>query len=1019
MSCGSCGQPVPEGARFCPSCGTPIAGDTLDRRLVTVLFGDLVGSTSLAERLDPEVLSEVVGAYHEAARAAIERNGGTVAAFQGDGAIGVFGLPTAHEDDAVRAARAGLELLAALSTLEAAAAHDVVLQGRVGLEAGEVLGDLGKVTSGTLSSDVFNTAARIQSAAATGTVVAGETAIRLLRDRAELRPLPPIRLKGKMAPVSSAQVVSAGSRERPRSASPFVGRERQLAWLDRALDEAVADGTPMLATVIGDPGIGKSRLLDSFALARDDVVMRAAVRAPGEGTTFEPIADLVHAAVGGDTVEDVASRLEPMLTGQPDAAALAASLRSVLGLGEQTTTDLTWTFRRLLETVAANHPAVIVFDDVHWGSPALLDLIEDAARWTRAPVLLVCGARPDLLDVRPTWGGGLSRALSLTLGPLDDAAARSLTGALLGAAPDRTDRVVTTAEGNPLFIEQLAAEALELGDRWDPTTEPTTIRALLEARVDRCPYVVARVLGVASVQGARFDVTLLASLLDEDVDVDAALHDAARARLAERLDADTGAFTHALVRETLYRRLPKAERADLHAAIAALLPDDADDEQAGAHLERAAALRTELGHPDAKLERHAGERLARTGARAFARLDLKTSSDQLGRAAALLPEGAATRLELLPDLAVAWMEVGRVHEAEALLADAVAEAERSASPRDAIRIRLQQLALSVFTEAAEREIHDQIAEGRTLVERLAALEDDVGLAQGWIVLDYLHWLVGEFALAHDAAGRSVSYAVRADRPRERVQASGDAAMSLVWGPATMDELRAKGASHRDDAEPLVAAGGVAALAVASGLDGDRAGFDARENEWRSLVETHGLEWAGAYHAAAGLAPALLEMGDPERAEAIAREGLDTFERLGDVWLLNSLGWFLPIALARQDRIDEAAGIADALDARYDRMEATGAVTRAIALSLARAGRGRHEAAISLAAEAAAIARRTDSNIARSLALEHLGRVQRPVDPEAAVAAMQEANQIQAGWGNVVGAARTRRTLEGWAAARGA
>jgi class 3 adenylate cyclase/tetratricopeptide (TPR) repeat protein len=980
-----------------------------------VLFSDLVGSTSLAERLDPEILATIVGAYHDLARRAIEHNGGTIAAFQGDGAIGLFGVPIAHEDDAARAARAGLDLLEGLDGLEPAARRGIVLEARVGIEAGELLSDLAKATSGTLPSDVFNTAARLQAAAEPGTILAGETAAHLLRGTATLQPLPPLRLKGKAEPLAVAQVIAAAPGTRRLSSSPFIGRDRDLAWLARALEDAGADGAPILVTVVGEPGIGKSRLLDAFAGRADGAtVLRATVRQAGEGTSFEPVADLIRSATGGATADAAAERLGPLLAGRPDAAALDASLRSLLGLRDGSATDNAWALRRFIEAVGAARPVVLILDDLHWATPALLDLVEDTARWVRAAVLMLCGARPDLLDVRRSWGGGLSRSLTITVGPLDDAGSRALATAVLGPDAPQAERVVQAAEGNPLFVEQLAIEARELGDRWDPTASPTTIRSLLEARLDRCSPDVGRALGAASVQGSRFRIEILRKLLPDELPLDDALREAERAQLATEVEAGLGAFSHALVRETAYRRLPKTTRADLHAAVAGLLPED-DDEQAGAHLERAAALRAELGDPDAELERQAGERLARTGARAFARLDLTTAATELERAARLLPRESAVRSALLPDLAVALMESGRPDEAAAILAGAADDADAQGSTRDALRIRLQQLALLVYTEAAEDEIRRGIAEGYRLVEQLTRHEDDVGLAQGWTVVDYLHWLIGEMSLAEQAAGKSMAYAVRAGRSREHVQAGGDQSTAMLLGPRSGAQLAAVGAEHRRHPDPIVASGGEAIAAVAAGFAGDTAAYLDGEARWRAIVEANGLEWPAANTALAALVPALVLMHEPHRAEAMAREYLDTMERLGDVWLLNGTSWWLAIALDRQGRADEAAVIAESLEPTYRRMEAIGSINRAIALSNARATRGNVDEAIGLAIEAATIARSTDSTMFRSLALENLGLLQRRTDPSGAIATFEEALALNDTWGNAVGAARTRRTLKAWGA----
>ncbi len=323
MSCSVCGAAMPVDARFCPSCGAGTATAPAERRLVTALFCDVVGSTSLAERLDAEVLGAVMGEYAALARGAIEGNGGTVASFAGDGALGLFGVPAAGENDAVHAARAGLDLLASLAHASEATTHRITLQARVGIETGELFGDLSKVSAGTLTADVLNTAARLQAAAEPGTVVVGEAAMRFLQDRSVLQPLPPLILKGKAKPVSAAAVVSVESGHRRPSDTPFVGRDRHLASLRRALDEAVADGAPVLATVLGDPGIGKSRLLDAFLHSLEGTtVLRSSVPAAGEGGSLAPVADLVRAATTGTDPAEAAERLASLLAGRPDAAAL-------------------------------------------------------------------------------------------------------------------------------------------------------------------------------------------------------------------------------------------------------------------------------------------------------------------------------------------------------------------------------------------------------------------------------------------------------------------------------------------------------------------------------------------------------------------------------------------------------------------------------------------------------------------------------------------------------------------------
>jgi hypothetical protein len=504
-------------------------------------------------------------------------------------------------------------------------------------------------------------------------------------------------------------------------------------------------------------------------------------------------------------------------------------------------------------------------------------------------------------------------------------------------------------------------------------------------------------------------VDFLEALAPEDLDLGDVLRQADRAHLARETEPNVGAFAHALVRETAYNRLPKATRADLHAAIADLFPEE-EEELTAIHLEQAAALRAELGHPDIELERRAGELLARTGARAFSRLDLVTASDLLERAANLLPRGSATRLELLPDLAIALMEVGRDDDASALLGDALVEAERVGSRRDAIRIRLQQLALYFFTGPSEDEIRLGIAEGSALVAELTDLDDDVGLAQGWTVIEYLHVFIGEMANHAEAQARSFVHAERAGRLREQIQAGGDQPCATLRGPCSVGAMTDQAERMRQSSNPIIGAGGIALAAAAAALAGDVPGYRTAESEWRLAIEAGGLEWPGADQALAGLSLVLLLTDAPEAGEAMARQGLDVMERLGDVWVVTEWSWLLPIVIAKQGRIDEASVLADAFAERFTAMGAEGRIYRGVALSIARRHRGRPEEARTLADDAASIARSTDSNLLRALALEHLADLQYETDRAAAIGTLEEVAGIHAASGNTVGAARVARIL---------
>ena len=1007
-ACAACGFEYEGSFKFCPECASPLPAAAAlreSRKTVTALFCDLVGSTALGEQHDPEVLRPMFDRYFTEMRSAVERHGGRVEKFIGDAVAAVFGLPRAHEDDALRAIRAGFEMQASLEALNAASPFP--LAARVGISTGEVLvsGD------GNTIGDVMNTAARLQTAASPGAVLIGDPTWRLVRDAIVAEAVDPLDAKGKAEPVPAWRVVQIVTGPRRQSTTPFVGRRRLITSLGVVFDEAVADGAPVLATVLGDPGIGKSRLLDAFLHdLSGTTVLRTSVPAAGEGSSLSPVADLVRAAAGAEAPDEMADKLASLVRHSPDAGALGAALGSLLGLGGQSPADSTWAIRRLLETLAARGPVIAVLDDLHWASPALIDLIEDTARWTRGPVLLLCAARLDLLDAQRSWGGGMQRAITITVGPLEADESQTLADALLDSTLLETDRLIATAEGNPFFLEQLAAEARELGEAWDPSAAPTTIRALLEARLDRCSPDVTSALELASVQGSRFRLDLLRAIAPEDLDLRDVLRQADRAHLAREVEPNVGAFAHALVRETAYHRLPKATRADLHAAIADLFSED-EEELAAIHLEQAATLRAELGHVDTELEQRAGELLARTGARAFSRLDFVTASDLLERAAALLPHSSAARLEMLPDFAIALMEAGRADDAAAFLEEALVQADQVGSRRDAIRIRLQQLALYAFTGPSEDEIRLGISEGRALLAELTDLDDDVGLAQGWTVIEYLHVYIGEMADHAEAQARSLLHAERAGRLREQIQAGGDQACATIRGPCTAEAMKAQAELMRQSPNPIISTGGIALAAAAAALVGDVPAYRSAESEWRLAIEAGGFEWSGADQALAGLALVLLLTDAPEAAEAMARQGLDVMERLGDVWVVNDWGWLIPLALAKQGRMDEASVLADALAERYTRIGAAeGRIYRGVALSIARRSRGRPEEALALANEAASTARSTDSNLLRALALEHLADLQREPDPPAAIGIFEEVAGIHAASGNRVGAERVARVL---------
>ncbi len=730
MICAQCGHPNPETNKFCGECAAPLASGADAardvRKTITAVFCDLVGSTPLGERLDPEVLRLVMSRYFDEMRKAVERHGGRVEKFIGDAVVAVFGVPQLHEDDALRAVRAAAEMRSRLQDLNVALRSEwgVELQSRIGVCTGEVVVGRG---DGALLGDVMNTAARLQTAAGPGEVYLADATWRLVRDAVAADPVDPVVAKGKAEPVVARRLVSIRAAEK-RGATPFIGRDRYVSMLTEALQDATDAQAGVLATILAPPGVGKSRLAEAFAqsLGERASVLVGQTPSYGEGVTFAPLVEILSHAAGvpsGDA-ETVAASLQERMASQSDGASVGARLARFLGVGEALGADTSWAVRRLLEVLAAERPLVVIVEDVHWAEPPMLDLVDSVVERVHGAVLFLCLARPELLELRPSWAAAKPRSITATLPPLTSRDARRIGEALLGktAPTSVVERVCETAEGNPLYLEQLTAmladQGLVVDGEWcgsdDVEVEiPGSLQALLAARLDRLDSTPRLVLELASIEGRRFRsaaLGVLAPELDEN-QVEQAMISLDRSGLVHPEDEAGGLwqFSHALILEAAYRGLSKRRRADLHQQLADWLSrEDADrpdaDESVARHLERALRLREELGMRDeasAALSRRAGELFATAGLRAFAALDFITTRDLLNRAALLLPASDPQRLEILPNLGVALTETGRPQETETLLADALARSLEAGLEREALRAKVQLLSNCVYRSPSD------------------------------------------------------------------------------------------------------------------------------------------------------------------------------------------------------------------------------------------------------------------------------------------------------------------------------
>jgi class 3 adenylate cyclase/tetratricopeptide (TPR) repeat protein len=601
QACSVCGTANSPTARFCGACGSPLEPPTgpppsdgaEERKVVSVLFADLAGFTAGSDGADPEDMKARLRPYFARAREEIVSVGGTVEKFIGDAVVGLFGAPTSREDDAIRAVQAAWQITHAIDELNE---DDPTLELaiRIAVDTGEVVVDVDSIVErgeGIATGDVMNTASRLQHEAPVGGVVVGERTYRLTTQSFEYEPLGPVNVRGKLAPIPIWRVVGLRSEQERPPLAPLIGRVRELELLSTVWDKVLADRRTHLVTVIGPPGIGKSRLVRELhpRLAREGMFLKGRCRPYGETTGYGAFGQQVWQLAGifeTDSTNVARAKLgERVASVLPvtEAEEVGAHLAILLGLSNEGAPDKQLLFhsvRRFVEAVAEARPTALVFEDIHWAEPALLELLESlASRLTNVPVFLITLARPDLLETYPTWGGGLSRYTAVHLEPLTDADAHELASALLVGTEEASgyaDRLVHTSGGNPLFLEELAASVAER------TADllaglPTTVQAIISARLDALPRRSRQVLQDAAVVGRIFWRGPLAALQGDESDLDAMLDDLERRDFIRRqpessvLEDREFIFKHVLTREVAYGTLPRAGRRERHRTVAAFI----------------------------------------------------------------------------------------------------------------------------------------------------------------------------------------------------------------------------------------------------------------------------------------------------------------------------------------------------------------------------------------------------------------------------------------------------------------
>jgi class 3 adenylate cyclase/tetratricopeptide (TPR) repeat protein len=980
--CGTCGFDSERPFRFCPECGTEQVGAALSRerrKTVTVLFCDLTGSTALGETLDPERLRALLANYFERMKAIVERHGGTVEKFIGDAVMAVFGVPVVHEDDALRAVRSAVEMREALPELG--------LQGRIGLMTGEVVtGTQERLATG----DAVNVAARLEQAAQPGEVLIGQPTLALVRDAAEVEPVDPLELKGKAEPVLAFRLFRVRDAPERLHTARFVGRDHELAILREAWERVEKQRRCELVTVMGDAGVGKSRLASELLGSIEATIVQGRCPPYGEGITYWPVVEVLKQL-------DVSS---------PEEAAVVA-IHSLLGESDAASSseEIAWAFRKTLEHAAAEEPLVVVFDDIQWGEQTFHDLIEHVALLSSdASILLLCMARPELSGGRPTW------PVTLRLEPLDDDDVEELIAERVPG--ELRTKIARAAGGNPLFIEEMLAMA---GDRDGEVVVPPTLHALLAARLDQLKPAERSVLECAAIEGEIFHRGAVQALALAESQVTPNLAALVRKELIKPnrpqfADEDGFRFRHLLIRDAAYEALPKAKRAELHGRLASWLGQRGSelvevDEIVGYHLEQACRYRDELGLPsDHELTAAARRRLTAAGFRANLRQDYGAAVSLLERAAALVP---TTELDLAleTEIGEALMWIGRGDEA---LRRARAFAELASASSDRVgelcgQIQVGAIKLYHGSEHAPEELAALVERALPLFE---AAGDDMALYLAYSARSEAAEIRGRWDAGRDAYERAIAHARRAGYfPPGTV---GRRAASRFFGATPVAELLAwlddnERSAGRDQFLLAYRAGALA-------MQGNFVEARGILAQMRTDLAERGGGMLLANITAFESVDVELLAGDPVAAAGFAMEGFGQHEELGEPTFQSAAAGYVAKILYLLDQLDEA-------DAWAGRAAEIGATETATGMSWRQvrakvlARRGEHAEAERLAREAVAMGEGTDQLNAQGDANADLAEVLLLCgQDDDAVAGLETAVERYERKGNIVSAQRARARL---------
>jgi class 3 adenylate cyclase/predicted ATPase len=999
MRCRACQSQIPENGRYCPGCGIKIDDASMRevRKSVTVLFCDLANSTELSERFDAEVIHDLMTRYFTLMHDCLASHGGMVEKFIGDAVMAVFGVPVVREDDPLRAVLAAVDMRAAFSELTERMSYlgNLRVGIRIGINTGEVVtAEQPMGAQGLATGSTVNLAARLEQHAGQGEVFLGPQTYRAVAGAVVTEPVGPLRLKGIAEEIVAHRLIDI----RPgspaltrRSDTPLVGRLKELRGFEGILDRCVREQHCGLLRLLGDPGVGKSRLAAEYerlVWQRGGVVAAGRCRAYAEGPSLLPLADALRSLT--EVAADDGARVPEPETAQAIAALHGGILRD--GAPGADVTEVTWAACRLIESLGRDRPVLLVFDDLQWADPMLLDAIKQVAgQIQQATVMILCIARTDFIAQQPAWGHQMRNAATQLLRPLSADDTRTLVGMLSDLSVHdvaTSDKIVERAEGNPLFVEQLVAI---LEDGADPGTLPPTISQLIAARLDLLDASQRAVLCAASIVGRDFTRGALGVVSPglggpaPGRELDLMFHALIRRRLIQPASPVLAAnitfrFTSTAMREVAYESVPKKARATLHERLADWL-ESADEgaailgtEVIGTQLEQAYRARSDLGLRNARTRetgRRAAEHLAAVGIKALRRSDMRRATSLLERANSLYPPDATARAACMEGLAEARIALGDVGSGLAMMKQSREVARRLGDAAVVAHVRLQ----LAYLEQPGAQFTASLTVAKEVLSTFESRHDQLGLARAWLRIGQVRQSQGRFGAAVETLSRALSHASIAGAELERAAVLGALALSLWQGPEPVHLAIAQ-------CRRLLAENSSAGLAVRAALSCPLAVLQATAGESESARELVAdaqkiINEIGHAYAAATVpifAAVVESLADEwERAVDLLEDAERRCSALGDGQLRATAQAERARALLELGKVDDAAFLAQQTSGGMAFMPVHTAGLRGVTARALAMG-GQHAAARQICDEALGAANRTDSLDCQAMALLDVAHV---------------------------------------------